>query len=84
METMTVKDVLEITMKNLGNIAVPRSQNEQIGIPIDQAISNIKVCLEAIERGEKAQQEAAAQKQAEETEPQLTIVPAEEAENSAE
>ena len=51
-EQMTVRDVLEITARNLGEIAVPRSMNEQIGIPIDQAISNITACVNALDKAE--------------------------------
>ena len=59
METMTVRQVLEITMNNLGNIAVPRALNQLIGIPIDQAIGNLQACIEAMDAQEaKAREEA--------------------------
>ena len=57
-EVMTVKEVLEITRNNLGNIAVPRALNQMIGIPIDQAIGNINACIEAMDRQEAQTQEA--------------------------
>lgn len=47
---MTVKEVLEITINNLNGISVPRWLNQQIGIPIDNAISNLMACLEAMDR----------------------------------
>ncbi len=53
METMTVKEALQITVNLLGNIAVPRSLNAQIGVPIDQAIGNLQQCIEAIEKNER-------------------------------
>ena len=58
METMTVRQVLEITMNNLGNIAVPRALNQMIGIPIDQAIGNLQACIEAMDAQEARMQEA--------------------------
>ena len=58
METMTVGQVLEITMNNLGNIAVPRALNQMIGIPIDQAISNLQACVEALNAQEAKAREA--------------------------
>lgn len=50
METMSVTQALRITVDNLGAIAVPRALNQQIGIPIDQAISNLIACIEALEK----------------------------------
>ncbi len=52
METMTVREVLEITKNNLLNISVPRALNQQIGLPIDGAIGNIQLCIDAIDRDE--------------------------------
>ena len=57
-EVMTVREVLEITRNNLANIAVPRSLNQMIGIPIDQAIGNINACIEAMDRQEAQAKEA--------------------------
>lgn len=47
---MTIKEVLEITINNLNGISVPRWLNEQIGIPIDNAVGNLKLCLEAMSK----------------------------------
>lgn len=48
METMTVDQVLEITMNMLKEIQIPASLVEQIGIPVCRAINNIQECLTAI------------------------------------
>lgn len=47
---MTVKEVLEITVNNLNGISVPRWLNQQIGVPIDNAIANLQLCIEAMNR----------------------------------
>ena len=47
---MTVREALEITANNLGNIPIPRALNQLIGIPIDMAIANIQACIEAMDR----------------------------------
>ena len=65
-ETMTVRQVLEITVKNLMLIAVPRGLNQTVGIPIDQAIGNLQACIEAMDAQEAAAQEAAAQEEEQE------------------
>ena len=49
-DTMTVQEAIEITITNLGNIAVPRVLNEQIGIPIDMAIANLRLCVDAMNK----------------------------------
>ena len=51
-QQMTIKQVLEITVSSLGNIAVPRALNQQIGLPIDQAIANLQLCIDALEKNE--------------------------------
>lgn len=48
MEVLTIKEALEMTINLLGNISVPRNLNESIGIPIDSAINNLKLCIEAM------------------------------------
>ena len=68
---MTVTEALRITANNLGNIAVPISMMQQIGLPINQAIGNINACIEALEA---AEQEAKQQQ-----EPELHVVQEEEA-----
>lgn len=49
-ETMTVREALTATIKLLGDISVPRYLNDSIGIPIDDAINNIRICIDAMER----------------------------------
>lgn len=50
METYTIKEALEITVEQLGAIAVPRKLNEQIGVPIDNAIACLRLCIEALNK----------------------------------
>lgn len=52
-KTVTVKEILTDVCKLLGNIDVPASKIEQIGIPIARAINGIEMCLDAMEREEK-------------------------------
>lgn len=75
-KTMTVEEILVDVRKMLGDIEVPASKIEQIGIPIAKAINGIQVCIDAIKRAnaEKAQQEA---------KPEIELVPAEESEDNA-
>ena len=54
METMTVKEVLEITIKNLEGIQVPVALLESIGVPIRQNANNLRECILAIDREEQA------------------------------
>ena len=49
---MTLKEVLQITADQLGNILVPAALIEQIGNPIAAARQNLLECLAAIERDE--------------------------------
>ena len=63
---VTVRDVIEGTINMLGNIAVPRSMNEQIGIPIDRAISNLRECINAFDRADEAARQAKVQEEPEE------------------
>lgn len=65
-EQLTVNQVIGITIDLLGNIAVPRNLNEQIGIPIDRAISNLRVCLEARMQAQQGTEEPDAAEGAEE------------------
>ena len=44
-QQVTLIDALKTTANLLGNIAVPRKFNDQIGIPIDKAIGNIHACI---------------------------------------
>lgn len=44
----TVIEALQMTADDLENIAVPRYLNRQIGVPIDNAVSLIMKCIEAL------------------------------------
>ena len=50
---MTVQEVLNVTMNNLGAIAVPVALSEQIGMPIVNAINNLRLCVEALEKAKE-------------------------------
>lgn len=63
---VTVRDVIEGTINMLGNIAVPRNLNEQIGVPIDRAISNLRECINAFDRADEAARQAKVQEEPEE------------------
>lgn len=47
---MTIKEVLEMVVKNLSGISVPVALTQQIAMPVSQAIENVKACLEAMAR----------------------------------
>ena len=69
----TVRDVIGMTVRDLGQIRIPAELIEEIGIPIMNALHNLKQCEEAIDR-EMAQAE----------EPVIELadnIPAEETEN---
>ena len=59
---MTVKEVLEMVVKNLGDIHVPVREAETIGKQIAQEILNLNVCIDAMN---KAQEEEAEEPKAE-------------------
>lgn len=64
---MTIKEVLEMVVKNLSEISVPVALTQQIAMPVSQAIENVKACLEAM-----ARQDQAAGQQQESQEPEET------------
>lgn len=68
---MTVQEVVEQVISELGGINVPVNQLESIGIPIARAISGLKVCVDAWKQSEQAAQE-------EEPKVEMKLVPAEE------
>lgn len=51
-ETMTVREVISVTMKLLGEIQVPVAFIRQIGIPINDAINNLQMCINAYEEAD--------------------------------
>lgn len=52
METMTVIEALGVVIQKLGNIAVPRVLNDQIGVPIDDCADIVRACIEALNHPE--------------------------------
>ena len=46
----TVRDVIGMTVRDLGQIKIPAELIEEIGIPIMNALHNLKQCEEAIDR----------------------------------
>lgn len=50
--TMTIKEILIDVCRMLGNIDVPATKIEQIGIPIARSINGIQVCIDAMDRAD--------------------------------
>ena len=48
-ETMTVEQVLKITVNILSGIQIPCALTESVGVPISNSIGNLNRCIEAIE-----------------------------------
>lgn len=61
---MTIDQVLKITVETLEGLKVPVKLMDDIGIPVARAISNIRMCIQAVE----ASRAEAENKQAEEQE----------------
>lgn len=66
-ERMTIDQVLGVTIDILEGIDVPMKKLEAIGVPIQQAISNIRLCIQAVEDSRKPKEE-----------PGLSVVPCDE------
>ncbi len=60
-QQLTVEQVIEITINNLMVIRVPAMMAEEIGVPIQKNIGNLRQCLTAL----KAAREAKAEEEAE-------------------
>ena len=50
---MTVREVVEQVAKDLGNINVPVSQMQNIGVPIAQAIQGLNAVIQAWDEADK-------------------------------
>lgn len=50
---MTVREVVEQVVKDLGNINVPVSQMQNIGVPIAQAIQGLNAVIQAWDEADK-------------------------------
>ena len=70
---MTVREVVEQVITDLGNISVPVAQMPNIGIPIAQAIQNLCDVVRAWDDDEKKEKE---ENTDEEPEMSLDLVPA--------
>ena len=57
METMTVKEALEATVRILNGIEVPVGYMQKIGIPIANAAGNIIECIRAMDEADKKKEE---------------------------
>ena len=58
---MTVEEVLRETQKVLREINVPVGLIDQIAAPINGAINNLQLCLDAFEKQKQDEQQQAAQ-----------------------
>lgn len=57
MGEMRVRDVLEVTNRMLERVQVPVGMINQVGIPIRDAVHNIQMCIDAIDREAETQAE---------------------------
>ena len=55
-QKLTIEEVLMITKNILNGICVPVSMIDAIGAPIDHAVKNITVCLDAIKNSNKQEE----------------------------
>lgn len=55
MGEMRVRDVLEVTNRMLERVQVPVGMINQVGIPIRDAVHNIRMCIDAIDREAETQ-----------------------------
>ena len=62
---MTLKEVLDIVIKDLESIRIPVSELDGIGQPVARSVSNLKTCIAAMEQFDKEFKEKEAQKEAE-------------------
>ena len=46
----TVRDVIEMTINDLKQIRVPAEELDEIGLPVRNALHNLKMCRDAIDR----------------------------------
>ena len=72
---MTVKEIVEIVIRDLGNINVPVNMLDGVGMPIARAIQGLQMCVNAWNEEDAKQ---AAKAQDEDDDVKLEIVPAEE------
>ena len=51
--SITIEEVLKITVENLKGIQIPVTLSESVGMRIAGSISNIQLCINAIEEGKQ-------------------------------
>lgn len=56
-ESMTIQQVLSITVNLLKGIMVPAEHGESIGVPVARSIRNLNECINAIQKIEAAKDE---------------------------
>lgn len=56
-ESMTIQQVLSITVNLLKGIMVPAEFCESIGVPVARSIRNLNECINAIQKIEAAKEE---------------------------
>ena len=47
-ERMTITEVIEVTVRLLGDIQIPVTMIDQVGAPIRAAVNNLNACLRAM------------------------------------
>ena len=58
-ERMTIDQVLEVTIGILEDIDVPMKKLNEIGVPIQRAIGNLQLCIQAVQDSRKPKEEPA-------------------------
>ena len=82
---LTVAEVVEMTIRKLSSISVPVAFMEQIGVPIAQAVNNLKKIQEAWAKEAQAQaKEEQAEQEEEEDQVVLEILPNDEEQTETE
>lgn len=47
---MTVREVIEVTIRELSRVMIPANMVREIGVPVSNAIHNLEMCRDAIDR----------------------------------
>ena len=48
-QTMTVEEVIKVTIENLKSITIPVTLSESVGVTVNGCIRNLKLCQDAVE-----------------------------------
>ena len=65
-ETVTIKYVIEQTIDLLKQVQVPMTLFDQIALPVNAAIGNLRACIDAINRSEREQAQTKEERKGEE------------------